>query len=159
VKLQTHMLVLGGVFNLIPDLIISWAVASQDKSAGWPVFFTIFFLLQAIYLFVWFRRVGWGWVSFWLFRKRWLAANLGSPLVAGHFPPPDESTIDLDDYLGGIANNQGIDAELRLKAVFQLGMFEALKSQGLSTIIQLRSAGNLALKRFRNDRYAGRHQH
>jgi hypothetical protein len=57
-----------------------------------------------------------------------------------------EYTIDFDDYLNEIIDNQEIDTGLRLKAAFEVGTINGLKTAGrLSTVLQIHSADKLAM--------------
>jgi len=145
---QARQYFLNTVLGFVPDLVVCWAAAHFTNS-GWPGFFISLVALQAIYLFFWFKNALWAWLLFWVYRKRKMAAYMENYFIDSRFPVPDEYTTDLDDYLGGITNNEELDATTRVKAAFELGTFNGLKTANrISLLLQLNFAARIALKRY-----------
>jgi hypothetical protein len=140
--------ILEMVIVSVPDLVICWAAARLTDS-GWSGFFITLVALQAIYFFFWFKQALWSWLVFWFYRKRRTAVILEKFLVDSRFPAPDKYTTDLDDYFGEISNNEELDPATRVKAAFELGTLNGLKTaRRFSMILQLNSAAEVALKRY-----------
>jgi hypothetical protein len=139
---------LGMVVGLVPDLVVSWAAARLTDS-GWSGFFITMVGLQAIYFFFWLKRALWAWLVFWVYGKRRMVAQLENFFIDSRFPAPGKYATDLDDYLTEIYDNDELDAAMRLKAAFELGALDGLKSAGrFSMFLQLNWAAGIALKRY-----------
>jgi hypothetical protein len=86
---------------------------------------------------------------FWFYRKRRTVVILENLLIDSRFPAPDKYTTDLDDYFGEISNNEELDPTTRVKAAYELGTLNGLKTaRRFSMILQLNSAASIALKRY-----------
>ena len=104
---------------------------------------------QAIYFFFWLKQPLWAWLVFLVYGKRRMVAQLENSFIDSRFPAPGKYATDLDDYLTEISDSDELDAATRLKAAFELGTLNGLKSAGrFSMILQLNSAAGIALKRY-----------
>jgi hypothetical protein len=145
---QARWYFLGVAIAFIPDLVICWAAARLTDS-GWSGFFITLAVLQAIYFFFWLKQALWAWLVFWVYGKRHTAALLENSFIDSHFPVPSEYTTDLDDYFSEISNNEELDPTTRVKASFELGTLNGLKTaRRFSMILQLNSAARIAFKRY-----------
>ena len=148
--------ILNMVIALVPDLVVCWAAARLTDS-GWSGFFITLAMLQAIYFSFWFKQALWGWLVFWVYGKRRMAVIWENFFIDSRFPAPDKYTIDLDDYLSEISNNEELDPTTRLRATFELGTLNGLKAgRRFSLILQLNSAAKIAFKHYAHfaNRYA-----
>jgi hypothetical protein len=145
---QAPNYILNVVIALVPDLVVGW-VAARLTDSGWSGFFITLVALQAIYLFFWLKWALWAWLLFWFYGKRHMAANLENFFIDGRFPAPSKYTTDLDDYFSEISDNEKLDPATRVKAAFELGTLNGLKTaRRFSMILQLNSAAAIALKRY-----------
>jgi hypothetical protein len=145
---RAHKYVLNMVLALVPDLVVCWAAAKFTDS-GWSGFWIALIGLQAIYFFFWFKQALWAWLLFWIVGRRQVAARLENSFIDSRFPTPDEYTTDLDDYFSGIANNEELDPDVRVKAAFEHGTLNGLKAaRQFSLLLQLNSAARIALKQY-----------
>jgi hypothetical protein len=140
--------ILNMVIALVPDLVVCWAAARLTDS-GWSGFFITLVVLQAIYFFFWLKQALWAWLVFWVYGKRQMAAVLENFFIDSHFPAPDKYTTDLDDYFSEISNNEELDPNTRVKATFELGTINGLKTaRRFSYLLQFNSAAGIAMKRY-----------
>lgn len=81
--------------------------------------------------------------------KRQMARHLENYFIEARFPPPNEYTLDLDDYLSSIVCNDELDCETRIRAAYENGTLNGMRtSRRYSLVMQLNSASKLALKRY-----------
>jgi hypothetical protein len=136
------------VLALVPDLVVAWA-AMRLTDSGWSGFWITLLALQAIYFFLWFKQALWGWLLFWIVGKRQSARYLENFFIENRFPPPDQHTLDLEDYLSGITSNEELDCNTRIRAAYENGGLDGMKiSRRYAMVIQLNSASKIALKRY-----------
>ena len=141
---------LNVALNVIPDLAVCWAVMRLTDSS-WTGYFITFAALQAIYFFFWLKTAVWSWLLFWIFRKEQLASHIQNFLIQNRFPVPDEFTTDYGDYVSQIANGEEWEPDIRVKSAVEVGTIVGFRSlQRFSILLQLSSAGALALKRYAN---------
>ena len=75
--------------NSIPDVAIA-GIGSAYLTGGIPAFLAIYFGLQALYFFLWLKRILWGWLLYWLFSRKKMEAHLEDYLYQQRFPRPPE---------------------------------------------------------------------
>jgi hypothetical protein len=132
----------------VPDLLVAWAVMRLTDNE-WSSFWITLVALQAIYFFLWFKQALWGWLLFWIVGKRQSAPYLENFFIENRFPPPDEYTLDLDDYLSGITFNEELDCNTRIRAAYENGALDGMKiSRRYSMVMQLNSASKIAFRRY-----------
>jgi hypothetical protein len=140
--------VLNIVLGFVPDLIVAWAVMRLTDNE-WSSFWITLVALQAIYFFFWFKQALWSWLLFWIIGKWQMARYLENFFIESRFPPPDEYTIDLEDYFSGMVANEELDCDVRIRAAFENGTCNRMKvSQRYSMVMQINSASKIALKRY-----------
>ena len=137
----------NAVVVAVPDLFICWFFSNTTQS-GLSGFGLAFAGLQAIYLLFWIKTAAWSWLVFWLGSKRRMADELEEFFKRANFPPPGKHIDDIEDYLNAITHNDGLAANTRRQAAFELGTFSGLKmARRHSTVRQLSSAARVALRR------------
>lgn len=153
---KVHTYILNMLLAFVPDLVVAWA-AMRLTDNEWATFWIAIITLQAIYFFFWFKQALWGWLLFFLIGKRQLARNLENFFIEARFPPPNEYTLDLDDYLSSMVANEELNCETRIRAAYENGTLNGMKaSRRYSLVVQLNSASKLAMKRY--ERLAARFQ-
>ena len=146
---KVHMYVLNMVLAFVPDLVVAWA-AMRLTDNEWSSFWIALIALQVIYFFFWLKQALWGWLLFWLIGRRQTAHYLENYFIESHFPPPDEYTIDIDDYFSGMVANDGLDCDTRIRAAYENGTLNGMKaSRRYSMVMQLNSASKIALTRYK----------
>src|SRR5262245_45776156 len=97
---------------------------------GTKDFFIAFVVLQGIYFFLWLKTAVWQWLMFWTYRKRMMSRSMEKLLHDGNFPAPRSFDRDVDDYLTGVIDDETIGCETKIKASFELGTINGLKTVG-----------------------------
>lgn len=134
--------------GLVPDALLCWAYASMTDG-GWRDFFIAFAVLQALYFFLWAKTAAWQWLLFWIYGKRALSRSMEKFFRESNFPAPRSFDDDIDDYLSGIVDDEAIVHETRIKASFELGTLNGLKTAGRTSVVwRLFSASKSALNRY-----------
>ena len=90
--------ILNIALGFVPDVIVCW-IAARLTDSGWFGFFITLLLLQATYLFFWFKNASWAWLLFWIYGKRQMAKTLENFFIDNRFPVPDKP-ITGSDRLG-----------------------------------------------------------
>jgi hypothetical protein len=117
---------LNVILAFVPDLLLAW-VAMKLTDSGWSGFFVALLALQAVYFFFWAKTAAWSWLLFWLISKRQMANHLENLFIESRFPPPDEFTLDLDDYLSGMTVDEELDCDTRIRAAYENGTLNGMK--------------------------------
>jgi hypothetical protein len=145
---KVHTYVLNVILAFVPDLVVAWA-AMRLTDSGWSGFWITLLVLQAIYFFFWFKQALWGWLLFWIIGKRQMARYLENSFIESRFPPPDEYTLDLDDYFSGMVANKDLDCDTRIRAAYENGSLYGMKvSRRYSMVMQLNFASKIAFRRY-----------
>jgi hypothetical protein len=78
-----------------------------------------------------------------------MARYLENFFIESRFPPPDEYTLDFEDYVSGMVANEEIDCDIRIRAAYENGTLNGMKiSRRYSMVMQLNSASKIALRRY-----------
>lgn len=135
--------------GLVPSLLFSWAAAVITDNNNWKGFFIAFAALLGLYFSLWLIRSIWSWLVFGIYGKRGLARTFEKFFVANQFPVPDKRATDLDDYLTQISDDEAVDCSLRVKAAFELGTLNGLKTTGnVQMLLRINMAAKLAMSRY-----------
>jgi hypothetical protein len=146
---KVHTYVLNVILAFVPDLVVAWAVMRLTES-GWSGFWITLLALQAIYFFFWLKQALWGWLLFWIIGRQQMARYLENFFIESRFPPPDNYTLDLDDYFSGIVANKELNCDTRISAAYENGTLNGMKvSRRYSLVMQLNSASKIAFRQLR----------
>ena len=78
-----------------------------------------------------------------------MARYLENSFIESRFPPPDEYTLDLDDYFSGMVANRELDCDTRIRAAYENGSLYGMKvSRRYSMVMQLNFASKIAFRRY-----------
>jgi hypothetical protein len=145
---QERSFLANSLWNLIPDIFISWAGAYYFN-VGIPGFFGIIVGLQCLYFLIWLKTFIWVWLLFWVSGRKKMARAIEDTLYQSRYPRPPEFVGGIDDYLSQISKDSKIHPMLRVKAATDLGTMAGIKIAGrLSMGMQLHLAYEDALEEY-----------
>src|SRR5947209_1768269 len=145
---KVHTYVLNFILAFVPDLVVAWA-AMRLTDNGWFGFWITLLALQGIYFFFWLKQALWGWLLFWIIGRQQMARHLENSFIERRFSPPDEYTLDLDDYFSGTVTNEELNYDTRIRAAYENGTLNGMKaSRRNSMVMQLNSASKIAFRRY-----------
>jgi hypothetical protein len=134
--------------GLVPDALICWTYMKL-VNGDWYDFFVAYLVLLGLSFFLWLKGSVWTWLMFWTFGKQQIANYIEKTLSDGKLPVPLTTDNDLDDYFQNIMEDDQIDIPTRMKAAFELGTMNGLKTSGeFGAFTRLLIASKPALKRY-----------
>ena len=146
---QKRSLFTAAALGLVPDLVISLAVASATDS-GVIGFFATLIGLQVLYFLIWAKNAIWGWLMFWATGRKQLAEHLFDYLRSNGYPEPNDYQEDVESYLSDVMGNEEQPVDVRLKAAIEIGSLSMLAAyRHMSQLMKTHLAYEEAIRQYK----------